>query len=132
MKTITGHAMASSPTPIFHPPSGCHLSGKDHLHLTEHANALPTSERCSGQLREVLMSAKTDFRQELGKECDRSDDVTVVYQMRRTVGKRVPTNTTSPSNSPSPTIASLQIVRRNEMRLATDLKFDECPSEWLL
>ena len=43
---------------------------KDRLHQTEHPNALPASERCSGQPREVLLHAHADLRQELGKECD--------------------------------------------------------------
>jgi hypothetical protein len=39
-----------------------HLTGKARLHLTKHPNAMPTSERCSGQPREILFSCHVGFR----------------------------------------------------------------------
>ena len=35
--------------------SSYHFTGKARLHLTKHPNALPASERCSGQPREILV-----------------------------------------------------------------------------
>jgi len=36
-------------------PPLCHFTGEGRLHLTEHPNALPSSQRCSGQPRETLL-----------------------------------------------------------------------------
>jgi hypothetical protein len=48
---------------------------------------MPTSERCPGQPREALMRAKAGFRQELGKECDCSDDVGGFYRTLHSKGQ---------------------------------------------